>query len=533
VEEIILALEARLNYERYLCEKSLAQFTRSAWHIIEPGAELQWNWHIDTVCGYLEAFHSGVIKPRRLIINIPPGTLKSVLVSVMYPAWVWTRQPEERFMNVTNEQGLATRDSLRMKQIVTSEWYQRNWPMALQSDQNEKTLFANERRGFRQSIGVTAGVTGKRAGTILLDDLLDAKAAFSDVQRVTVNDAWDQALSSRLNDPQESGVILIMQRLHEQDLTGHLLKKSKTPWMHLAIPMMYEGHPSFDAGRDIGKPELNDPRKKKGQLLFSSRFTKAVVESAMEDLGEYGIAGQYQQRPVPAGGGIIKKHWWRRWPNDIPVPFCEHTFHSWDTAFSTDDHKKSAHSARTRWGIFWNEQRQRWCLICLGVWNGQVGYDELREKAIQDDRDYEPDAQVIEAKATGISLLRDLRRALPSKIRSYSPGTGGMLGSRGEDKISRAHAASAAFESGLVYIPDKSWTDTLINYVAAFPNGAPPSADITDTVTMAVIYLQNNHWISHPDDDEPEEPKRIFISDEERDDYESDSKISYKGVYDV
>ena len=524
------ALEARLNLEKYRCEQSLAQFTRSAWHIIEPGTKLLWNWHIDTICGYLEAFYDGTIHPRRLIINVPPGSLKSVMVSVMFPAWIWARSPEKRFINVTNEQGLATRDSLRMKQIVTSGWYQRNWPLAMQADQNEKTLYANDRRGFRQSIGVTAGVTGKRADILLMDDMLDAMSAFSDTQRQTVNDAWDQALSSRLNDPTESGVLLIMQRLHEADLTGHLLKKSKTDWKILSIPMLYEGEKTFDAGKDIGRPELDDPRTKKGQLFFPNRFTKKSVESMIEDLGEYGTAGQLQQKPVPSGGGIIKKHWWRRWPDDEPMPYIEHQFSSWDTAFSTDEHKKAAHSARTRWGVFWHEQRERWCMICLGMWHGQVGYDELRKRVKDEDSRYNLDANVIEKKSTGISLIRDLRHAIPSKIRGYDPGTGGMLGHRGEDKISRAHAASPLFESGCIYIPDREWADLLINYVAAFPNGSPPSADLTDTCTMAVIYLKNGHWVNHPDDDDPPEP--INNRDEEDEAaYLEDNPENDEGIY--
>lgn len=519
------ALDARLDLEKLLCERSLAQFTRSAWPIIEPGTPLVWNWHLDTICGYLEAFHTGKIQ-RRLIINIPPGTLKSILVSVMYPAWVWISTPDKRFLTITNEQGLAIRDGLRMKQIVTSEWFQRNWPLALQSDQNEKTLYANDRRGFRQSQGITASNTGKRGDYLLIDDPIDAKHAFSDVIRQSVNDTWDQSLSSRLNDPVHSGVLLIMQRLHERDLAGHLQTKVKTKWTVLSIPMRYEGVPSFDAGADIGRPELNDPRKNKGELLFPARFSKQSVEALEEDLGEYGTAGQLQQRPVPDGGGIIKSFWWRRWPDDQKLPVCEHIFLSYDTAFSERDMKNAAFSAMTRWGVFWHEQRQRYCLICLGVWFDRAGFDELRKKAKDWDKKYQPDAHLIERKATGISLIQDLRRAVPSKIRSYTPG-------KGEDKISRAHSVSPMFESGLIYIADKAWAENtqktgLIDYVAAFPNGAPPSADLTDTVTQAAIYLRSGHWVTHPDDDEQLQDNGEPLIDDEDDD---ETDYTTKAIY--
>ena len=193
------------EFEKRECEKSLEAFCKSSWHIIEPGTKLAWNWHISTVCGYLEAYSKGTIN-RRLIINIPPGTLKSILVSVMLPAWNWIANPEHRYLTVSNEQGLSTRDARRMKQIVTSEWFQSKWPLALEADQNEKTLFANEKRGHRQAVGVTASNTGKRGDSLILDDLIAAKDAFSDVIRDSVNLAFDQELSTRLNDPVLSGI---------------------------------------------------------------------------------------------------------------------------------------------------------------------------------------------------------------------------------------------------------------------------------------------------------------------------------------
>lgn len=655
--------------EKRACEKSLAQFVKCAWHIIEPGTPLLWNWHINTVCGYLEAFHKHQLPDRRLIINIPPGTLKSILVSVMYPAWVWCTEPENRFLSFANEQGLSIRDALRMKQIVTSEWYQEKWPISMQADQNEKTLFANDARGFRQSQGITASNTGKRgdcfpgyievatdkglrridsiqvgdivysiniesmaielkpvnavyvngpntivevilsngevihctpnhkfwttedgyveavrlicttsddtahtvitkskerikvisvsrfgyehktyclniadnhnmfvgksegvlaSNCVIMDDLIDAKHAFSDVIRQSINDTFDQTITSRINDPIKSGFILIMQRLHESDIAGHLLKKSKTKWTHLSIPMRYEGSPSFDAGRDIGRPELNDPRTKKGQLLFPQRFTEQSVQALAEDLGEYGFAGQMQQRPVPAGGGIIKKHWWRIWPDDVAIPTCTHIFHSWDTAFSEKDSKTSAFSAMTRWGIFFHEARDRYCIMALGMWFDRVGFDELRKKVKESDKKYNPDINLVEKKATGITLVQELKRASPGKVRAYTPG-------RGEDKISRGHSVSPIFESGQVYAPNRMWALGdgheklgLIDYVAQFPNGAAPCPDLFDTVTQALIYMRSGNWSgSHDDDkDEPYEDKPRTDEDIEDNDQ---PKRSYYG----
>lgn len=499
-EEIVEAIIRAQPIQKAKCERDFATFVKCAWHIVEPITHLTWNWHMDIVCAYLEAVADGSIK--RLIVNIPPGFCKSLLVSVLFPAWEWCTKPEERYLSVTNEENLAIRDALKMKQVITSEWYQQHWPIALQRDQNEKTLFINDKTGSRQSQGFTSNVTGKRGSRLLIDDPISAKMANSDVVRQSVNDKYDSELVTRLNDPDKSATILIMQRLHTEDLTGHLLKKGKSGWVHLFIPMRYEGSPSFDAGKDIGRPDLKDPRTKKGELMFPARFTRKVVDALEETLGEFSTAGQHQQRPYPAGGSIIKKSWWRIIPDDMPKPLIQHQFCSYDTAFSEKDNKTAAYSAMTRWGVFWHEQRERYCLLLLGCWWDRVGYDELRRKAKEFDKKYDPEIHLIEKKATGISLIQDLQRALPGKVKAYSPG-------KGEDKVSRAYSVSPMFESGIVFVPNRVWAigngvdkEGVIDYVASFPYGAPHTFDITDTCTQALIYLRLGGWVGeHPDDD--------------------------------
>lgn len=679
----LLRVEAELlDMEKALCEGSLSEFVKSAWGIIEPGTKLHWNWHVATICGYLEEFYEGKIPNNRLIINVPPGCLKSILVSVMYPAWLWIKDPTKRVLTISNEQGLATRDSLRMKQIIASQWFQRNWPLALQADQNEKTLYANEKRGFRQALGITSGVTGKRgdcfpsyvkiktesglkkivdigvgdlvwsfnqttqekelkpvthtihkankqvialqlsngselhctpdhkiwtiesgyvsaanlfvmspeivnmpgakaffasykpiiahgihtlktwdgsplyvvgrymashdedvyclsvkdnhnmyaydetiingvllSNCVIVDDPVDAKQAFSDVIRKAANDTFDQSITTRINDPETSGFILIMQRLHHEDLTGHLLKKTEKKWTNLVIPMCFKDYPTFDAGKDIGRPELNDPRTQKGELMFPKRFTRATIGSLKEDLGDYGFAGQMQQMPTPLGGGIIKENWWRIWSSDINLPMMQHIFHSYDTAFTDKHIKEAAFSAMTRWGIFWHEERERYCIMCLGRWFDRVGYDELRAKVKEFDKKYNPDMNLVEKKSTGISLIQDLKHASPGRVRSYNPG-------KGEDKVSRGHSVSPMFQSGIVYIPDRPWAlgsaekkiTGLVEYISMFPAGSPPCADLFDSCTAALIYMRSNNWVGDHDDDKEipyEEPRRSeeFIED--------------------
>ena len=490
--------QRQIDEEKYLilteidkrnCEKSLEAFTRSAWHIIEPGTKLSWNWHFDVICEYLQAVQDGRI--NRLIINVPPGTAKSTLVSVMFPAWLWIKDPTKRYLNITNEQGLALRDALKAKTIITSGWYQQKWPLLLDASQNEKILYQNEKRGFRQSLGVTAGITGKRGNLLILDDLSDSTGIESDAQRQTVLDAYDYKISTRLNDPKHDAIILIMQRLHHQDLTGHLLSKKRTKWTHLSIPMEYEGESGYD-GVDIGRPELTDPRTKDGELMFPARFDRKTVNALKEDLGIYGTSGQLQQRPSPKGGGIIKVDWWRKWPDDQSLPKCEHIFASWDTAYTEKDLKSNSYSAMTMWGVFWNNELKvpRYCLLLIKAWTGQVGYPDLRARMKKIAKNDKPDCQLIEKKASGLSLVQDARQA-GIFVRTYTPD---------RDKTARAYSVSAMFESGQVYVPNRRWADKVIDWVSQFPNGSSPSSDITDTVTQALLYLRNNWWVTHPDD---------------------------------
>ncbi len=384
------------------CEKSLAEFTRQAWEVIEPGTPLVWNFHMEVICAYLEA--TTTMNPERritrLIINVPPGSAKSILVSVMFPAWLWIKQPHKKIIGVANIQDLSIRDSRRTKQILQDEWYQKRWPLEFKGDQTAKTNYENAKGGFRQSLGITANITGKRGNYLLLDDLHDASDVQSDVQRQTVLDAFDEKLSTRLNHQAVDVIILIMQRLHHKDITGHLLSKKKTKWTHVVIPMHYDPAYTYNATKDLGRPDLEDPRKE-GELLFPEMFPKEVVEKLEEDMGSHISAGQLEQRPSVKGGGILRQGWFRVWDKNEPLPVCDHIFISCDTAYSERDLKNNSYSAFTTWGVFWNKAQERDCILLLDVWYDRVDYPDLRRKATDMDKDKRPDVWLIEKKASG------------------------------------------------------------------------------------------------------------------------------------
>ena len=504
-ELVIMAARVDLAEGKELSEDgSFWMFCQDAWHVLEPSTPLKWNWHLNVMAAYLESYGRRDIK--RLILNVPPGSMKSLMVSVFYPAWEWTRDPGRRFINLTNEITLATRDSRRMRDLIQSDWYQARWGhlFSLSQDQKEKTLFENTGKGFRQSLSFTGNISGKRGTDLVIDDPIDTKKAFSDVANANVLDTYDQAVSSRLNDPIEDSIVVIMQRTRSNDLTGHLMLKKATQWVQVIIPMEGEEAPGFNAKLDIGMTHYGDKRfnngllrdiRKPGELMFPKRYDKKSVDALKEDLGEYGTAGQLQQRPSPLGGGIIKKSYWRVWPDDMPLPEAEHIFVSWDTAYTTVDAKDNSFSAMTAWGVFWHEQQQKYCLFVLGRWYERCPYPRLRQLAQDFTEKYRPDAHLVERKASGQSLIQDMKRIGSGRkrvrIRTYSPDV---------DKIARAHASTPTMESGMVYVPNKPWAHELIKYCSEFPTGAPPSSDLTDTVTQAVLYLKNRWWVEHPDD---------------------------------
>jgi len=493
--------------ERDRLEGSFSYFVKAAWKILEPTTTLVWNWHMETVCGYLQALYEDRLRCPRLIINIPFGTSKSLLASVMWHAWIWAKDPSRRFLASSNSDSLVIRDNNKVRSLVECEWFRAFWGEKVLPDKSQwdKRYFQNTKLGFREGVTFGSSVIGKRGDVQIIDDPTDASRAFSDLIIAETNERWNQGMVSRVNDMQRSMRLLIMQRLRTNDLTGHLLTESGFDWVHLVIPMEYKGYPTFDPVKDIGEEaaHLADPRTKAGEPLDPVRYPKHVLKALRKELGDYGWAGQMQQDPTPIGGGIIRKSWWVKWEDmhgwskhntgHRPAPLFKHVFWSWDTAFSTEDRKRNAFTAGTKWGLFWDEGEQRDKLMLLDRWHERVPFGPLKKRIMQASKK-DTDAHLIERKGSGISVIQELRRNRKIKVRSYDPRPDGS-------KEERAHLCTAHFDAGMVVYPDRKWAQQLIELVAAFPTGAPPSADYTDTVTQAILYVIRRQWLRHPDDD--------------------------------
>ena len=487
---------------REQAERSLSEFIRQGWRYADPDSYVH-NWHIDAICEHLEAVSKGEI--RRLIINIPPRSMKSISVAVMWPAWDWVQQPGRRFLFASYAQPLSIRDSLKCRRLIESPWYQANWSkrFRLTSDQNTKIRFDNDQQGYRLATSVDGSLTGEGADFIVVDDAHNVRDANSELIRETTLEWWDQAMSTRLNDPKTGAYVIVMQRVHEADLVGHILGRD-VGWTHLCLPMRYDPAHRYLWARD--------PRKEKGELLWPERVGEEQVQQLEASLGPYGAAGQLQQIPTPAGGGILKAEWWQVWPNSMEWPSIRYVVSSFDTAYT--EKTEGDWTACTVWGVFEREvvkegsKDTETCLMLLDAWREHLAYPDLRERAAKHVKDRKPDVVLIEDKGTGISLRQDLQR-MRIPVTPYNPLRA--------DKVTRAHMVAPLLATKRVYVPESkradlagrpmSWAQEVIDEASSFPKGAHD--DYVDTVTQALILLRDQSWIRiYPEEDYVHQERR-------------------------
>jgi predicted phage terminase large subunit-like protein len=319
-----LKLPTITNIRAQLARKSLAEFFRQSWHVIER-RPLIWNWHLDAICEHAQALLEGRIPRRNLIINVPPGSSKSRIISVCVTPWIWIERPEWSGIFTSANPRNVMRDSIYARQIIDSKWYQDtfnpSWTFA--RDQNAKGLYRNTAGGFRQAMGGGAATTGDRADALFMDDMVDATKGESKAEREGFATWYDMAFANRVSDMTASTRCMIAQRLHDADPPGHLLKSGE--WEHLVIRQEYElerENPSDQKSPLIHRRPTcigwSDPRKTPGELMDPVRFPASELGKEKLRLGSRGYAAQHQQNPVPGEGHLIKRASirWYKTPRD-------------------------------------------------------------------------------------------------------------------------------------------------------------------------------------------------------------------------
>ena len=427
-----------------LLRQSLSSFMQKAFTTVDPGATYLHNWHIDLMAEYLEACTEREI--TRLIINIPPRYMKSIAVSVAWPAWVIGHEPSSKFLCASYSEKLSLKHSVDCRLVLQSPWYRQLFPQVkLTGDQNEKSKFVTTCRGHRIATSTGGTATGEGGDFLIVDDPHNPKQAQSAVERDNALTWFDQTFYSRLNDKQRGVIVVIMQRLHEKDLTGHLLEQGG--WAHLKIPAIAEQSTVMDVG---AVHRVREP----GDLLHPEREGHDELEKTQLALGSYGFAGQYQQNPVPCEGGMIKVHWFKRY-REVPSAFSR-IIQSWDTAYKAK--QVNDPSVCTTWG----EAKSGYYL--LDVWRQHVDYPTLKAEVMRLYQQWQPAAVLVEDKASGQSLIQEMRISTRLPVISILPES---------DKLTRLSAQSAKFEAGLVWLPESAaWLADYERELLTFPMSA-------------------------------------------------------------
>lgn len=481
-----------IDLDRELLTHSFRDFARDAWATADPGVNVIWNWHQDAICDHLQAVAQGDI--RKLLITVPPGHAKSMNVSVLWPSWVWTNKPQWKGLFGSYAAELAIRDSVRCRTVVESSWYKERWPeVSLASDQNVKSYFQNTQGGFRLALGVGGKATGFRGDCVCVDDALNATDTTSEVARANAIDWWDRTMATRINDPRKGAFIVIMQRLHEEDLAGHVMRQGG--YEVLSLPSEFEPRTRSRTYVYVKKPDQpevlekklfwEDPREEQGELLFPQLFTRDVLADFKKRLGSYAYAGQFLQRPSPEDG-LFRRDWWRFWKSPVQgdrprgcwagaaVPLPEkfdEVISSWDCAFKDAD--TSDYVVGTVWGragalkylLHMERDRLSFTNTVAAIRRVKSMFPKMRKILIED-------------KANGSAVIDTLKKEIVGIV-AVNPEGG---------KEARAAAVQPQIEANQVFLPDGApWLQDFIEEFAAFPNGLHD--DIIDSVSQALLVM--------------------------------------------
>jgi predicted phage terminase large subunit-like protein len=477
--------------------KSLRLYVRQSWHVIQPDVEFKDNWHIGAMCEQLEEISAGRL--RRLLIWVPPGSMKTITVSVCWPTWEWTRDPTLRYLSASYDMDLVIEQAMiPSRDLILSDWYQSRWGhiFALKADLNLKRSYANSRGGRRFASAPNAKkATGRHAHRIVIDDPSDANSAeaTSEAELSKVITWHDGTLPTRFADPKTGVKVIVQQRLHERDLSGHVLESDgPEKWRVLCLPEVFEPtHPFM-------WPE--DPRSE-GELLWPDRVDLDAHRERQQTLGGHRAAGQLQQRPSAREGEILKRAYWRYYARELLeaaeegdvslFPRFRLIICSWDTSFK--DKSSSDPVAGGLWGIHLGD---RYLLRTIHERAALSRTKTLMLELRQWGLDRWPNAAhrvLIEKKSNGVEIIEQLRKQIPG-VTTYNPGN--------LDKTQRAEAAEPDLESGNVFICGAAmptlddydpaftpaWSQEVIDQAAAFPNAKQD--DLVDMVTQLLNWVR-------------------------------------------
>lgn len=529
--------------DRMEYEEDLLTFFRQSWPLIVGAKPFVTGWHLEAIAEHLEAVTSGEVS--RLIINIPPRMTKSSLVSVAWPAWTWALPPrlvegvlanhlagpQVQFLSSSYGTQLSKRDTNRTRRLIASSWYQSLWGerFHLMDDQNAKGRYDNDKGGYRLAVSEQSGLTGEGGDIITVDDPHNAVDVDSEAKRSATIEWWDEAMSTRLNDQDVGAYVIIMQRLYENDLTGHILSQNHDEYVHLMLPMEYDSRRHCTTPVTWRSPvteelePFSDPRTEDGELLCPDRVSDRALSRLKINLGPFGVAGQLQQSPTPRGGAILLEEYWQAWPPTVEhvaeapkmvwseaeakmipgkatttFPTMEFVVGSVDTAMT--EKTQNDFSAMTVFGM-WYDKYGLPNLMLMEAWQERLQFNAMVNKVIAVCTKRQVDRLLIEAKNNGIAAAQEIQRL--TKGRDWAVVQEPVKG----DKVGRAMACQPTFAAHQVWAPARNQDGSIVFYryaqmvidnCAIFPRGT--TDDLTDTVTQAVNHFRRTGLLQTRDD---------------------------------
>lgn len=447
--------------------QDLGAFTHKSFATIRPGDPFKWNWHIQAITWHLQQVAEGRI--RRLIITVPPRNLKSICASAALPAWFLGRDPSRRVICASYAQDLSVELHNLCRSVMQASWYRELYPRTrLSAAKNTESEFKTTQGGGRLATSVDGVLTGRGANLIIIDDPMKPAEAMSEVTRNRVRRWFDGTVLSRLDDKAEGAIILVMQRLHVDDLAGHLLERGG--WHHLNLPAMAE----TDEVIPIGPGQVH--RRRTGDILHPERDSAEVLDEMRQNLGTYDFAAQYQQQPVPIDGGLIKWSWFRRFSHAPAREPDDQIVQSWDTASKAGE--LNDYSVCTTWLI------RNGSYYLLDVERDRLDYPALKRRVLDLYHRHRPHAVLIEDKGSGTQLIQELPHAREVYPIAVTPQG---------DKVMRASNQTAQIEAGRIVIPeDAPWLGEFQREVAAFPNGRHD--DQIDSMTQFLAWAMDDEF---------------------------------------
>ena len=459
------------SHDRALIEailrNDLTAFTQRCFQTIVPGQTFLPNWHVQAITYQLERIRRGEI--RRLIITLPPRNLKSICASVALPAFMLGHDPSVRIVCASYAQDLTAKHARDCRIVIESAWYRQLFSRTrIDPRKNAETEFETTARGYRLGTSVGGTLTGRGGNLIIIDDPMKPAEAMSATRRAAVTEWYDSTLSSRLDSKTEGAIVLIMQRLHVDDLVGHVLEKG-TPWTQLDLPAI------ADAPREIAIGPETVYCRETGEILHPEREPLSVLDDLRSTMGSSNFSAQYQQQPVPPEGALIKGEWFRYYTEPPDLKSGGRIIQSWDTASKAN--KTNDYSVCTTW----LEHRGDYYL--LNVFRDRLEYPALRRRIIDHAKAAPTRIVLIEDASSGTQLAQDL----------CDEGAIRPIAIRPErEKIVRVEARCATIEAGHVWLPDSApWLDDFLSEVLSFPNGRYD--DQVDSMTQFLTWVRERY----------------------------------------